>query len=151
MSAKNTVLACLLIVIGIRLFSPAPADGQDQPISLTIQGGRVVIDGKEREVGPGTFIPAPYDADLAKKIIECHAEYDKLKVMLDSCEKKFVRYDEYWDSREKKLIAFYEKDQERLARELERATGWWNEWGKPVLSAILSAAVATITTWGIMR
>lgn len=147
----SKIVGLTIVFVGIELLLPAQAVGQDQPISLTIQGGRVVVDGKEREVGPGTFIPAPYDADLAKKIIDCHAEQYKLKVMLDSCEKKFVRYDEYWDSREKKLVAFYEKDQERLARELERATGWWNEWGKPVLSAILSAAVATITTWGVMR
>lgn len=149
---KNNKNYLVFVAVASTFLLAEPAFGQqNQSISLTIQGGRVVVDGKEREVGPGTFIPAPYDADLAKKIIDCHAEQDKLKVMLDSCEKKFVRYDEYWDSREKKLVAFYEKDQERLTKELARATGWWNEWGKPVMSAILSAAVATITTWGIMK
>lgn len=154
---NNSTVPCLVallapFVIMVFLFTTLnSASGSDQQISLTVQRGKVIVGDKEQDIGPGTFIPAPYDADLAKKIIDCHAEQDKLKVMLDSCEKRFLRYDSYWEEREKKLVGYYEDNQKLLKDQLAQATGWWNEWGKPVLSAIISASVATITTWGIMK
>lgn len=120
-------------------------------ISLTVQSGKIVVDGKEREIGPGTFIPAPFDKELAKKIIDCNAERDKLIVKLDNCEQKFLRFDKYWDEQQQKLTDFYEAENIRLNKEIKDSRNWWNEWGKPVLCAIISAAAATLTTWMVMK
>jgi len=121
------------------------------PISLVVQSGTVVIDGKKTEIGQGTFIPAPYDADLAKKIVDYQAEIEKCKVSVDACEKKSTTRESYWSDQVRDVTTFYQKTNKDLKNEVEDAKGPWNTWIKPVLCAVLSAGVAAFVTYEVVK
>jgi hypothetical protein len=134
------------IKVAIFILLASSNAARSEEISITVQSGKVIANGKEREIREGTFIPSPYDKELAKKIIDCNAEQDKLRVKLDNCEQKFLVFDKYWYEHQQKLTDFYEEENIRLKKEVIESRNWWNNWGKPLLCAIVSAAAATLIT-----
>jgi hypothetical protein len=114
---------------------------------ITISSG--TLDNKF--VGPGTFCPAPYDAELAKKIVDKDAQIDILQVKLDSCNKQSDRVEKFYVELDKKKTDFYESNIKDLTFKLEVANGWWNAWGKPLLVGLASAAVAAFGTYEVVK
>ena len=121
------------------------------PSSITVTGGTLKVGEQEIQVGPGTFIPAPFDADLAKKIVDTQAQVDTLKVQLQTCQKESQLKESYWLDRETKVEDFYQERNKALQDQIDDLKGWWNEWGKPVLSDVVAAVVAAGGTYFIME
>jgi hypothetical protein len=114
---------------------------------LTISSG--TLDGKV--VGPGTFCPAPFDIELAKKIVDKDAEIEILSTKLNSCDKQSDRVEKFYKEQDKKKTEFYESNIKDLTFKLEVANGWWNTWGKPVLVGVLAAAAAAFGTYEVVK
>jgi hypothetical protein len=114
---------------------------------LTISSG--TLDGKV--VGPGTFCPAPFDAELAKRIVDKDATIEILQTKLNSCNKQSDRVEKFYVEQDKKKTEFYESNIKDLTFKLEVANGWWNAWGKPLLVGLASAAVAAFGTYEVVK
>ena len=121
------------------------------PISITVIKGSVETKSGEVKIGAGTFIPSPEDKKLAKEIVDKNSKIKKLEIKIEAWEKKFLKLDEYWSSRENKMLDFYQSENVRMKREISRRDNWWNAWGKVVVTSLASAAVAAFITYEVVK
>lgn len=121
------------------------------PVSVTVIEGTLKTKEGEVKVKGGTFIPSPADKKLAKEIVDKNREITKLNIQIDTWQMKFQKLDEYWQSRENKILNFYQEDNVRLKNEIKRRDNWWNQWGKTTLVSLGAAAVAAYVTYEAVK
>jgi len=120
--------------------------------AIAITSGEVVTDQGERlTIGSGSFIPTPFDMELAQKILGykekiLHLELD-LKVEIE----KFDVFKEASRTREDKIKDFYLEKYKAERLENEILNSWWNRYGKIILWVGIGAAGSAFLIWGMCR
>uniref|UniRef100_A0A6H2A1P3 Uncharacterized protein n=1 Tax=viral metagenome TaxID=1070528 RepID=A0A6H2A1P3_9ZZZZ len=120
--------------------------------AITITSGEVVTDkGEQLTIGSGSFIPSPFDMELAQKILGykekvLHLELD-LKIEIE----KFEVFKEASRTREDKIKDFYLEKYRAERLENEILNSWWNRYGKIILWVGVSIAGSAFLVWGMCR
>ena len=118
------------------------------PIAITVESGTIKTEaGNEIQIGPGTYIPSPEDKQLAKKIIWYKTEIENLKVMISTLEEKLARREKHVMDIDKMWGDSYAA----LDVKYKVATGWWNQWGKPLLIGVVCFAGGSAVTYLIVE
>jgi len=120
---------------------------QAVPESVSVTSGVLIVGGSEVKVGPGTFIPAPRDADLAKRIIVKNEKIAELLVRIEVCEKKAFEVFNSRTKREHDINVIWRERYNELELENILLRSWWNRWGKTALWCLVSAGAAAILSW----
>jgi len=135
-------LLFVLVLIGDPVLSSA----------TTVKEGNITLsDGREIEIKGGTYIPSPADKKLAKEIVEDEAKIKKLEIQLESSQNRFMKSQNFWQDREKKITTFYKEENLDLKKQLLEHESWWNQYGRVIFWSTLAAAAAAGVTYTVVK
>lgn len=117
------------------------------PAFEVTKGTIVREDGTEVQVGPGTFIPAPYSIKLAKEIVDLRADVKVCQVRLQECTTKYDNLNSHYLTTDKK----HRSANRKLQLKLLAANSWFNRWGKIVLACVVVGGATAFVTWEVAR
>ena len=119
---------------------------------ITLSSGTVVTkNGEQLTIGSGSFIPSPFDIELANSILNYKEEILNLKLDLKTEIKKFEVFKDASRIREDEVKSFYLEKYRAERLENEILNSWWNKYGKVILWVGIGVAGSAFLIWGMCR